>query len=245
MLPAIYPGPVIGGNPTYLGFTLGEILYYTSSGTFAIGDYPGARALIVECVGGGGGGGGATTTAAGQLSGGGGGGSGGYARALILAADLASSETVTVGAGGSAGSGVGPVAGGTGGHSWFGQTVTTDVHCQGNGGGGGSTGSAQAGGGSFNTVAGNGGDAVAGDLLCPGTEGGVKAYTSTSTPRVGGTGAPSIFGGGPQGQNGSGNGTAGRAPGAGGSGAGNAASQGSNRAGGVGADGIVIVTVLY
>jgi hypothetical protein len=70
---------------------------FTASGTYT----PPANLLcaIVECRGGGGGGGGAasTTTTGG---GGGGGGGGGYSRAVLSAAQIGASQTVTIGNGG-------------------------------------------------------------------------------------------------------------------------------------------------
>jgi hypothetical protein len=108
---------------------VGETLYFTSNDTFEKADYPGLYGVRVRACGGGGAGGGANTTGAGQAAVGGGGGGGGYAESVILASALASSETVTVGAGGVFGVSAA-------GHSSFGS------HVQGNGGGVGSTSSA-------------------------------------------------------------------------------------------------------
>ena len=87
---------------------------YTSSTTW--NKPSGLVGVIVEVVGGGGGSGGIASTAGGQASASAGGGAGGYSRKYISAANLASSETVTVGTGGTAGTAT-PSSGGTGGTS--------------------------------------------------------------------------------------------------------------------------------
>ena len=71
-----------------------NIVPYTASGTWTKPN--GLRYIIVEGVGGGGGGGGGSSTTAK-----GGGGGGGYFRKKISAQDLASTVSVTIGAGGS------------------------------------------------------------------------------------------------------------------------------------------------
>jgi hypothetical protein len=106
---------------------LGSPTLYTSSGSFVKSNYPGMRAVRVRLVGGGGGGGGAPAADAGNHSAGGGGGGGGYAERFILAENLAATETITVGAGGSGGTNFG----GVGGTSSFGTHV---VATGGNGG---------------------------------------------------------------------------------------------------------------
>jgi hypothetical protein len=90
-----------------------ERVIFTSSGTFSKASYPEARLARVTVVGGGGGGGGAPSTGASQFSAGGGGGAGGWAVEDILLSAMATSETVTIGAGGSGGNGVAGSAGGT------------------------------------------------------------------------------------------------------------------------------------
>ena len=95
---------------------------FTSSGTWT--KQSGLKAVLVEVVGGGGGGGaryvsGKTTNVGGN------GGGGGYSRKVITAASLGSTETVTVGAGGTAQtSGTATTNGGAGGTSSFGSHVT-------------------------------------------------------------------------------------------------------------------------
>jgi hypothetical protein len=92
-------------------------IYYTSSGSFAKADYTWLRAIRVKMVGGGGGGGGCAATASNSRSFSGQGGGGGYSEKFITnIAGLSSSETITVGAGGT-GATAGNNAGGTGGTS--------------------------------------------------------------------------------------------------------------------------------
>jgi hypothetical protein len=98
--------------------------YFTSSGTFAKADPlgtgdVGCRAVRVRAVGGGGGGGGAAATAVGQYAVASGGAGGVYGEKFILASALASSVTVTRGAGG-AGGAAGANDGTAGGASSFG-----------------------------------------------------------------------------------------------------------------------------
>src|SRR5690606_24086904 len=120
-------------------------LYYTSSSTFKKANYPGLRAVKVKAQGGGGAGGGRRE---GSSSVGAGGGGGGYGEKFILAEDLAPSESITVGLGGTgraANSGLG------GSPSSFGNHITA------NGGGGGDwtlTVNSSAQGGSGGTVSG-------------------------------------------------------------------------------------------
>src|SRR5690606_38847623 len=127
------------------GYVLGEILYFTSSDTFVKANYPGLRAVKVKVQGGGGAGGGRQQ---GATSVGAGGGGGGYGEKFILAENLASSVSITVGQGGSgraANSGLGGSA------SSFGNHITA------NGGGGGewtTSGNTSASGGSGGSVSG-------------------------------------------------------------------------------------------
>ncbi len=91
---------------------------YTSSTTWTKADYPGLVAVeIVELKGGGGGGGGAADNNV--FVAGAGGAEGGRSSKIILAASLGTTETVTIGAGGTAGADTGGT-GGTGGTTSFG-----------------------------------------------------------------------------------------------------------------------------
>lgn len=116
------------GAPNWrTGYILGSVQTFSASGTWTRPS--GCRAIMVELVGGGGGSGGCAASAAGQFGEAGGGGGGGYSRKWI--ASPGSSETVTIGAGGTAAS-AGANNGGTGGTTSFG------AHCQATGGTGGS-----------------------------------------------------------------------------------------------------------
>lgn len=212
------------------GYRFGGYVYFTSSGTFDKANYPGLRAVLVECQGGGGAGGGRSASS----SVGAGGGGGGYARALVTEPSLGTSETVTVGAGGT---GVSGAAGNAGGNTTFGSL------CQGTGGGG----------GAFSqttdvTVSGGGGGGGIGDLVIAGGNGrdarlDTTLYSATLSDVESGHGGDSFLGHG---------GTAaaagqtgvkdnGRGYGGGGSGiAGAGAAGGAN-----GAPGIVIVTLYF
>lgn len=207
--------------------------HYTSSDTWS--KPAGLVGIRVTCVGGGGGSGGANSAVSeGSVSGGGGGGE--VTIAYIAAASLASSETVTVGAGGTAGASSG-TAGGTGGTSSFGSLITAI------GGGGGDvqasgTATARSGtpgsGGSGGTLP-SGGISLAGN---PGTWG-YRAAASVFVPSNGGG---SVYGGGAIGRNAN----SGLTGGTYGGGAGGASSNNNtDQAGAVGGAGLVIVEEFY
>ena len=192
--------------------------------------------VIVEVIGGGGGGGGVAATGASQGAAGSGGGGGGYARALIAAASLGSTETVTIGSGG-AGGAAGANNGSAGGDSYFRSGTPLARATGGAGGTGDSAGTrTQHGGGA-------GGVGDIGDVLAAGSYGGNSAVRSYDY--IGGNygGAAGAFSGSVRGGLG-GAGIAGLAYGGGGSGAGITQSTAA-AAGGAGAGGIVIVTEFY
>lgn len=110
--------------------------------------------IIIETIGGGGGGGGSSNSNGLQGHGGGG---GGYSRKKVIAASLGATETVTIGAGGTAGSAASNDAG-TGGTTSFG------AHCQATGGAGGNL-------GGTGTVSGAGGVGSGGDINIAGSDG--------------------------------------------------------------------------
>ena len=210
---------------------------FTSSGTWT--KNAGLKAVIVEVIAGGGGG--STRGVVGKVTyAGAGGGGGGYSRKLILAASLGATETVTVGAGGTASkTGTTNTDGGTGGTSSFGSHVTAT------GGGGGQKydGAAPA---TTASIGGSGGDGTSTFSNTP-PEGinidGGKAADVTTTA-AGGDGASSGFGY-------SGNGAGAKTTSAGsattseyGGGGGGGYSSGTNNAA-TGSPGVVIVYEYY
>lgn len=172
--------------------------------------------LVTEVVGGGGGGGGEDTAS----RGGGGGGGGGYCKKTIQAATVGATETVTVGAGGTAGAAA-DGQGGTGGTSSFGS------HCSSTGG----TGGTNAG-----TVTGTGGIGSSGNIN---VQGGAGVAAMDVAGSIAGNGGSSVLGGGGNARisNGAGN-TGGVYGGGGGGGYG-------NNTGGVGGVGVVILTEVF
>lgn len=112
-----------------------DVQIFTTSGTWT--KPPGVTAISVLCIAAGGGGGfGFSLTGNTSGAGGGGGGGGGTSGNTFRAAELAATETVTVGAGGTGGTAVNGGFGGTGGATTFGTTVKVRA----NGGTGGTQG---------------------------------------------------------------------------------------------------------
>jgi hypothetical protein len=197
---------------------------------------------IVEVLGGGGGGGGAPATTSATNASAGGGGAGGYARSILSAATIGTSQTVTVGIGG-AGGAAGNNSGTAGGTSSFGSLVVAT-----GGSGGGSTSPL----GFTSGVGGDGGIGTAGDILCggePGFNGWGFRNNEVLCFAISGHGASSIYGGGGKSKvAASAAGAAATNFGSGGSGGANASGSGSSDpavAGGDGSPGIVIVTEFY
>jgi hypothetical protein len=217
-----------------------QTLYFTSSGSFTKETYPWLRAIKVKTVGGGGGGAGAGATAAGEINVGGAGGGATTAESFITdIAGLASSVTVTVGAGGSGG--VGLANGTQGGESSFGDGEAYEVSAE--GGNFGSTISV----GSVPRITGNGGPSQQngiGDIIIPGSSGVPRSMQNSSAGVVlrPGGGFSSMGMGADGGTSVSGsNGSAGFKYGAGGNGGMNTQNQATARTGGAGTDGIVII----
>jgi len=208
---------------------------YTSSDTWS--KPSGLSYIIVEIVGGGGGGGGVAGNGSNPGCANGGGG-GEYAKKRIDAGDLGSTETVTVGAGGAGGT-AGNNDGSTGGTTSFGAHVTA---IGGDGGSGQTAGSAQVGtpGAAAGGLGGDGGTGA--DVSVPGNPASWGFNTSTTSvapSRGGGT----FLSGGVQSSTAASSdedGIDGVKNGCGGSGA-RSSSNATDRAGGTGADGVVIV----
>lgn len=203
-----------GGTPTVRVYASGGVGAGGSS-LIALWSKPSTLSYaVIEVVGGGGGGGGSTTSP--NACGGGGGG--GYSRKTVSAASLPITASVVSGLGGIAGAQTGGT-GGTGGVTWFGSVLSAT------GGTGGADGAG----------AGIGGLGVSGDANSAGGGGGAGS-TTIGVPS--GTGGSTYFGGGALGIIADSAGADGRPYGGGGSGA---KSGGADRAGGAGADGVIIV----
>ena len=157
-----------------------DVTVFTSSGTYAVPAW--ARRLRITGIGGGGGGGGGNSgTNAANRQGGAGGGAGGRALEDFDVAELGSSLTVTVGAGGSAGASVlngAATAGGAGGDTTIADGGTVVLLA--GGGGGGLLGGNGGGGGLGQTAANAGGGA--------GVSGTGTAGSETTRPDSGGAG---------------------------------------------------------
>lgn len=219
---------------------LGRERYEAGSHTFSIGDYPGAKEIHVRMTGGGAGGGGCMGVDGSNVSVGSGGGAAGSAEFIVKVDSLSASEPITVGAGGAGG--LGDAAGSDGADTTgFGWTM-----------GGGSGGLHMAGANpDYRAMRGGVGGGMTAGLgthlnSSSGGWGGPTQAWAIQRP-VGGFGGDSLLGVGGHGGNGTTNsGTNGgqaKGPGAGGGGAVNRPGQGSQRAGGRGADGVVLIEV--
>jgi len=200
---------------------------FTASGTYT--PTAGMRVAMIECVGGGGGGAGAPVGGTGFHALGCGGGSGGYSRKLATSAAVGASQTVTIGAAGTAGSAT-PTNGGNGGNTSVGTL------CVANGGLGGTI-------LPTTPTAGAGGAPGTGDLTVAGMPGQGGSYLTNNLSPVGTMGGSSVFGGGATGLAYASITTpanAGRNYGGGGGGG--LANATTASAGGAGAAGVVIIT---
>lgn len=113
------------------GIAYVQTVTFTSSGTFTKATYPWLKTVRVMLVGGGGGGGSIVDSSGTNRGYAGGGASGGYSEKWITVASLGTSETVTIGAGGTGGASGGANNGTDGGDTSFGS------HCSATGGQGG------------------------------------------------------------------------------------------------------------
>ena len=206
-------------NTLAVNFTSGvfsNIQVFTSSGTFTVP--AGVSKVKVTVVGGGGGGAGTNSGYGAGYNGGGNGGAGGAAIG-VFSVTPGPAYTVTVGAGGAAGTGAAPPTnGGAGGTSSFGSLASATGGVEGSNTNGGNAG-------------GTGGSGLGGTLNVSGGDGGDGQGDGIVFASVGGA---SLLGGGGRAANGVG--YSGTVPGSGGGGAYGAANNG-----GAGANGIVIV----
>jgi hypothetical protein len=207
---------------------------FTSSGTYTPSS--GMKYAIIECVGGGGGGGGAVAAAATTNNANGGAG-GTYSRKYTTAAAVGASQVVTIGAAGTAGTGLAnpnSTFGGSGGATSVGALCTAP-----GGGGGGPGQSASA------PAPGVPGAAGTGDWSVPGAPGGPGTYNGTNLAASGNGGSSGNGGGGGVGVLANAVAVAGTSAaansGGGGAGAG-AFNTGAAANGGAGGSGVVIIT---
>lgn len=227
----VAPSFQVAGVPTFQVVTQ----VFTSSGTYT--PTAGMAYCVVELVGGGGGGGGCDQTSVGTVAVGGGGASGSYSRKTLSAATVGASQSITIGAAGTAGSSTTPWSGGNGGTTSFGAIFNATG---GNAGGGSAGGVA--------TVSGTAGNQPGGstgaDFSCIGQAGtnGFASVIATLTIVLGGAGGSTFFGGGGQGVNTGSSGINASSYGGGGGGAANQQNTGVSRSGGAGFAGIAVVT---
>ena len=159
------------------------IRVYTADATWSkpVGPAPGARILaflVIELIGAGGGGGGTPATSSNEACGGGGGG-GGYARKILAASVLPATCAITIGQGG-AGGAAGANAGSAGGLTRFAGSGVTSIDAL--GGGGGSAGANTSG---FYSAGGTGGGSANADLGVNGATGSAHKLAGTSATGAG------------------------------------------------------------
>ena len=229
-----------GTNLVLIWSRIGSMQVFTGDGTYT--PTAGMRYCKGTIVGGGGGGGGSQTNAGGSVSAGCGGGGGGASIKIISANTIGASQTVTIGAGGAAGSNA-PTSGGTGGTTSLGSIITATG---GTGGGGGtSLTTSQP---SDSTTGGTGGVGSSGDVNFTGGGGGIGFQFASPNRVAAGFGGSSICAGGPpplgSATSGAGSTPAATAYGAGASGAQTLGGV-TGSSGGVGAAGICIVEEFF
>lgn len=233
-------------DPTWVsGYRLmGAPQVFTATGTNTYTRTTGATLLYVQVWGPGGGGGGADGGAGGAGGSAGCGGGGGAYSSTILTTGTFSANTAdaVVGTGGTAGAASGGGNGGTGDISYFRGAGAGTIYAQAASGVGGTGDPTPSNTNEFTSGFGAGGTAATGNVAnFTGGDGGTGCIL-TSSPLGGYGGAAAGPGGGTSVQSSTGNaaGKNGNAPGGGGSGANTAASV-TDRAGGVGANGRVVV----
>ncbi len=173
------------------------IQVFTTPGANTYTPTSGMKHCLVISTGGGGGAGGADTDGtSGSIGGGGGGGAGGTCIERFTAADIGASQTVTIGAAGTAGGATG-TSGGVGGNTTFGALHTANGGAPGSGPGTSTV--------DFTSTAGGGGGVPTGGLLnitggdgMSAIGGGVDGTTDLSFCQ-GGHGGASFWGGGGKG----------------------------------------------
>jgi hypothetical protein len=209
-----------------------NVQVFTSSGTYTPTN--GATKILVKAVGGGGGGGGAAVTTGSQTAAGQGGGAGAYAEVYIPSGITA--QTVTIGAGGSAGV-AGTTNGSAGGTTSFGALISCP----------GGTGAQSAGATTppqvYGTPSSSSPPTVTGNaigLILASGPGGFSGITMAVSDLVSGAGAGSPFGAGGSAATTNNPGNVGKGYGSGGSGA-SATGTGGPFNGGVGNGGCIVV----
>jgi hypothetical protein len=218
-------------NATLPVFDKYTVQIFTSGGTYT--PTTGMKFCRVRLVGGGGGTAGSPATSAVQASFSSGGGAGGYAESILSAATVGASQTITIGAGGTAGTNA-PTNGGTGGTTSFGAILSAT------GGVGTTQQSALANTTISFAIGGAGGSGSGGNVLnIVGSNGGYGFILGANV--AGGMGGASLLGGS---INNLGNGSpaagqSGISYGSGGSGS--ASTNSAGQAGGAGSSGIVII----
>jgi hypothetical protein len=217
------------------GITIVDKQVFTASGTYT--PTSGMKYCIIEVVGGGGAGGGSSSAASSSFAASaGGGGSGGYSVGTFTATTIGSSQTVTIGPGGT---GASNAVGGAGTASSVGALISA------NGGAGGLPSTAST---LINVAIGGAGATVpAGSFIkFPGNPGSPGFALVGGDGSASGMGGSSFFGGGAIGIDVDGTSAPGNSAvantGSGGSGSALYATTGANQAGGNGGSGIVIIT---
>lgn len=161
--------------PTGTNGTLLNIQVFTSTGAQTYTPTSGATLAVVHIVGGGGAGGSIPSTTSSQASGSGGGGGGGYSMYVYSSP---ATQTVTVGAGGTAGT-AGNNPGNAGGNTTFGALATA------NGGSGGSSAASVTLGAASTFIAGGaGGSASGGSLNLSGSRGNYHVFVDGGSSTI-------------------------------------------------------------